>query len=115
MSNKKKPLLVVCVLSLLLLTMLTARTAHSDTFKIFREGIVRDLKGIAEKQAGVVREYIEREKQNIKVAAYDLHQYYATSDYSKALEYLVSVHDIYNYEEVFVANTARNVVLSIEH
>ncbi len=114
MPNTKRPLLVVCVLSLLLLSMFTARTAISDTFKIFREGIVRDLKGIAEKQAGVIREYVEREKQNIKVAAYDLHQYYAKSDYSKALEYLVSIQNIYHYKEVLVANTAGNVVLSTE-
>ena len=114
MSNTKRPLLVVCVLSLLLLSMFTARTAISDTFKIFREGIVRDLKGIAEKQAGVIREYVENEKQNIKVAAYDLHNYYAKSDYSKALEYLASVQNIYHYKEVFVANTAGNVVLSTD-
>lgn len=114
MSNTKRSLLVVCVLSLMLLSLFTARTAVSDTFKIFREGIVRDLKGIAEKQAGVIREYVENEKQNIKVAAYDLHNYYAKSDYSKALEYLVSVQDIYHYKEVFVANTAGNVVLSTE-
>ena len=114
MSNTKRPLLVVCVLSLLLLSMFTARTAISDTFKIFRESIVRDLKGIAEKQAGVIREYMENEKQNIKVAAYDLHNYYAKSDYSKALEYLVSVQNIYHYKEVFVVNTAGNVVLSTE-
>ena len=114
MSNTKRSLLVVCVLSLMLLSLFTARTAVSDTFKIFREGIVRDLKGIAEKQAGVIREYVENEKQNIKVAAYDLHNYYAKSDYSKALEYLVSVQNIYHYKEVFVANTAGNVVLSTE-
>ncbi len=57
---------------------------------------------------------MENEKQNIKVAAYDLHNYYAKSDYSKALEYLVSVQDIYHYKEVFVANTAGNVALSTE-
>jgi hypothetical protein len=98
----------------MLVSIFTARNAHSDTFKIFREGIVRDLKGIAEKQAGVIREYVENEKQNIKVAAYDLHHYYAKSDYSKALEYLVSVQNIYHYKEVFVANTAGNVVLSTD-
>jgi hypothetical protein len=114
MSNTKKPLLVVCALSLLLLSMFTTRTAISDTFKIFRESIVRDLKGIAERQAGVIREYVKNEKQNIKVAAYDLHNYYARSDYSKALEYLVSIQDIYHYKEVFVANTAGNVALSTE-
>ncbi|HJO55925.1 MAG TPA: hypothetical protein QF423_04575, partial [Candidatus Scalindua sp.] len=114
MSNTKRPLLVVCVLSLMLVTMFTARTSNSDTFKIFREGIVRDLKGIAEKQASVIREYVENEKRNIKVAAYDLHNYYAKSDYSKALEYLISVQDIYHYKEIFVANTAGNVVLSTE-
>ena len=114
MSNTKKPLLIISILSLLLLSMFTARTAFPDTFKIFREGIVRDLKGIAEKQAGVIREYVENQKQNIKIAAYDLHNYYAKSDYSKALEYLVSVQNIYHYKEVFVVNTAGNVVLSTE-
>ncbi len=114
MFNTRKSLLVVCVLSLMLVSVFTARNANSDTFKIFREGIVRDLKGIAEKQADVIREYLENEKQNIKVAAYDLHNYYAKSDYSKALEYLVSVQDIYHYKEVFVANTAGNVALSTE-
>ncbi|MCP4266774.1 MAG: hypothetical protein GY777_14595 [Candidatus Brocadiaceae bacterium] len=114
MPSTKRPLLIVCVLSLLLLSMFTARTAISDTFKIFREGIVRDLKGIAEKQAGSVREYMENEKRNIKVAAYDLHHYYAKSDYSKALEYLDSIKNIYHYKEVFIANTAGNVVLSTE-
>lgn len=114
MSNTKRPLLVVCILSLLLLSIFTARTAISDTFKIFRESIVRDLKGIAEKQAGTIREYVENEKQNIKVTAYDLHNYYAKSDYSKALEYLVSVQNIYHYKEVFVANTAGNIALSTE-
>ncbi len=58
MSNTKKPLLVVCVLSLLLLSMFTARTAISDTFKIFREGIVRDLQGIAEKQAEAIKDLL---------------------------------------------------------
>ncbi|MDP6924671.1 MAG: cache domain-containing protein [Candidatus Scalindua sp.] len=114
MSNTKRSLLIVCILSLALLSIFTARTANSDTFKIFREGIVRDLKGIAEKQAGVIREYVENEKQNIKVAAYDLHNYYAKSDYSKALEYLVSVQNIYHYKEIFVANTAGNIVLSTD-
>lgn len=114
MSNTKRPLLVVYVLFLLLLSMFTARTVISDTFKIFREGIVRDLQGIAEKQTEVIRQYLENEKENIKVAAYDLHRYYAKSDYSKALEYLVSVQNIYHYKEAFVANTAGNVVLSSE-
>jgi len=114
MTNTKRSLTVVCFLSLLLLSLFATRTAISDTFKVFREGIVRDLKGIAEKQARVIREYVENEKQNIKVAAYDLHNYYAKSDYSKALEYLVSVQNIYHYKEVFVANTAGNVVLSTE-
>ena len=94
--------------------MFTARTVISDTFKIFREGIVRDLQGIAEKQTEVIRQYLENEKENIKVAAYDLHRYYAKSDYSKALEYLVSVQNIYHYKEAFIANTAGNVVLSSE-
>jgi hypothetical protein len=94
--------------------MFTARTVISDTFKIFREGIVRDLQGIAEKQAEVIRQYMENEKKNIKVTAYDLHRYYAKSDYSKALEYLVSVQNIYHYKEAFIANTAGNVVLSSE-
>ena len=114
MANTRKSVLVVCVLSLVLVSIFNARNANSDTFKIFREGIVRDLKGIAEKQAGVIREYVENEKQNIKVAAYDLHNYYAKADYSKALEYLVSVQNIYHYKEVFVANTAGNVVLSTD-
>jgi len=114
MSNTKRPLLVVYVLFLLLLSMFTARTVISDTFKIFREGIVRDLQGIAEKQAEVIRQYMENEKKNIKVTAYDLHRYYAKSDYSKALEYLVSVQNIYHYKEAFIANTAGNVVLSSE-
>ena len=114
MSNTKRPLLVVYVLFLLLLSMFTVRTVISDTFKIFREGIVRDLQGIAEKQTEVIRQYLENEKENIKVAAYDLHRYYAKSDYSKALEYLVSVQNIYHYKEAFIANTAGNVVLSSE-
>jgi len=114
MLNTKRPLLVVYVLFLLLLSMFAARTVISDTFKVFREGVVRDLQGIAEKQAEVIREYLENEKKNIKVAAYDLHRYYAKSDYSKALEYLVSVQNIYHYKEAFVANTAGNVVLSSE-
>jgi hypothetical protein len=92
--------------------MFTARTVISDTFKVFREGVVRDLQGIAEKQAEVIREYLKNEKKNIRVAAYDLHRYYATSDYLKALEYIVSVQNIYHYKEAFVANTAGNVVLS---
>ena len=112
MLNTKRPLLVVCVLFLLLLSMFTARTVISDTFKVFREGVVRDLQGIAEKQAEVIREYLKNEKKNIRVAAYDLHRYYATSDYLKALEYIVSVQNIYHYKEAFVANTAGNVVLS---
>ena len=112
MLNTKRPLLVVYVLFLLLLSMFTARTVISDTFKVFREGVVRDLQGIAEKQAEVIGKYLENEKKNIKVAAYDLHRYYATSDYLKALEYIVSVQNIYHYKEAFVANTAGNVVLS---
>jgi hypothetical protein len=37
---------------------------------------------------------LKNEKKNIRVAAYDLHRYYATSDYLKALEYIVSVRKI---------------------
>ena len=88
MLNTKRPLLVVYVLFLLLLSMFTARTVISDTFKVFREGVVRDLQGIAEKQAEVIREYLKNEKKNIRVAAYDLHRYYATSDYMKPLNIL---------------------------
>jgi hypothetical protein len=114
MSKTKRPILVVRVLFLLLLSMFTARTVTSDTFNIIREGIVRDLQGIAEKQAEIITEYVENQKKNVKVAAYDLHRYYAKSDYLKALEYLVSVQNIYHHNEIFIANTAGNVVLSTE-
>ncbi|MCP5004609.1 MAG: hypothetical protein GY941_11830 [Planctomycetes bacterium] len=114
MLNTKRPLLVVYVLFLLLISMFTARTVISDTFKVFREGVVKDLQGIAEKQAKVIGEYLENEEKNIKVVAYDLHRYYAKSDDTKALEYLVSVQNIYHYKEVFVANTEGDVVLSSE-
>ena len=58
---------------------------------------------------------MKNEKQNIKVAAYDLHNYYARSDYSEALEYLVSVQDMVSLTKRFLLQyTAGNVVLSTE-
>ncbi|MGQ3683808.1 MAG: hypothetical protein ACUBOA_02135 [Candidatus Loosdrechtia sp.] len=84
----------------------SVKISFPDTFSIIREGIIRDLRGITRKQADVVKDWIDAKKRDIKVTAHNLHTYCGTTiqknkepDFSKPLEYLTYLKNIYHYNE----------------
>ncbi len=112
---------IVTVVVFSLLSMSVVKVSFADTLSIIREGIVRDLQGIARKQAEIITNWMDARKKDIRVTAHNLPAYrssvmqeYKEPDFSKPFEYLTFIKDIYHYKEVFIANPTGTIILSTD-
>lgn len=112
---------IVAFISFSLLSMFVVKMTFSDTLSIIREGIVRDLQGITRKQAEIITNWMDARKKDIRVTAHDLPAYRSSviredkePDFSKPLEYLTFIKNIYHYKEVFIANPTGAIILSTD-
>lgn len=120
MFRRTKSVVIACIL-LSLSSTLGVKTVFPDTLNIIREGIVRDLQGITRKQTEIITEWIDARKKDIRVTAHNLPAYRSSvmregkePDFSKPLEYLTFIKNIYHYKEVFIANPAGAIILSTD-
>ncbi|GAB62851.1 MAG: hypothetical protein DWB56_02010 [Candidatus Jettenia sp.] len=112
---------IAACISFSLLSISIAKISFSDTLNIIREGIVRDLQGITRKQGEIIRTWMDARKKDARVTAHNLHTYCGTTirenkepDFSKPLEYLTFMKDIYRYKEIFITNPMGTVILSTD-
>ncbi|NUO09520.1 MAG: cache domain-containing protein [Candidatus Brocadia sp.] len=120
MFKTRKFTIGACV-SLFLLSLFSVKTVFPDTLSIIREGIVRDLQGITRKQAEIVTAWMDARKKDIKVTAHNLPVYRSSViredkelDFSKPLEYLDFIKNMYRYKEVFIANPTGTIIISTD-
>ncbi|HHT9151907.1 MAG TPA: cache domain-containing protein, partial [Candidatus Wujingus californicus] len=111
----------IAVFALFLLSTGITKVAFSDTLSIIREGIGRDLQGITRKQAEIITAWMDTRKKDIRVTANNLPAYRTSvirekmePDFSKPLEYLTFLKNIYHYKEVFVVNPSGTVIVSTD-
>jgi C4-dicarboxylate-specific signal transduction histidine kinase len=111
----------IAVFALFLLFTGITKVAFSDTLSIIREGIGRDLQGITRKQAEIITAWMDTRKKDIRVTANNLPAYRASvirekmePDFSKPLEYLTFLKNIYHYKEVFVVNPSGTIIVSTD-
>ncbi|MDE1889085.1 MAG: cache domain-containing protein [Planctomycetota bacterium] len=112
---------IVASISVFLFSIFLAKIAFSDTLSIIREGIGRDLQGITRKQAEIITTWVDARKKDVRVTAHNLPAYRSAviqeskePDFSKPLEYLTFLKNIYHYKEVFVANPTGTIILSTD-
>src|SRR3972149_5517617 len=116
-----KSIIATYIIAISLLLLFTAKKAFPDTFGIIREGIGRDLQGITRKQADVITAWVDARKKDIRVTANNLPVYRSSvirenlePDFSKPLEYLSFLRNIYHYKEVFVVNPSGTIIVSTD-
>jgi len=104
-----------------LLSLFASQTALPDTLSIIREGIGRDLQGITRKQAEIITTWVDARKKDIRVTANNLPAYRSSvirddkePDFTRPLEYLVFLKNIYHYKEVFIANPTGTIIVSTD-
>ncbi|HHT9144825.1 MAG: cache domain-containing protein [Candidatus Brocadiaceae bacterium] len=121
MRKTTKSIIATFIIAISLLSLFTAKKAFPDTFGIIREGIGRDLQGITRKQAEVITAWVDARKKDIRVTANNLPVYRSSvirenlePDFSKPLEYLAFLKNIYHYKEVFVVNPSGTVIVSTD-
>ncbi len=112
---------IATLISFSLLSMFVVKMAFPDTLSIIREGIVRDLQGITRKQAEIITAWVDARKKDIRVTAHNLPAYRNAviredkePDFSKPLEYLTFLKNIYHYKEVFIVNPMGAVIVSTD-
>src|SRR3990170_5249788 len=112
----------IAVFALFLLFTGITKVAFSDTLSMIREGIGRDLQGITRKQAEIITAWMDTRKKDIRVTANNLPAYRASvirekmePDFSKPLEYLTFLKNIYHYKEVFVVNPSGTIIVSTDN
>ena len=121
MFKTTKSIIAMFIIAISLLSLFTAKMAFPDTFGIIREGIGRDLQGITRKQAEVITAWVDARKKDIRVTANNLPVYRSSvirenlePDFSKPLEYLTFLKNIYHYKEVFVVNPLGTIIVSTD-
>jgi hypothetical protein len=121
MFKATKSIIATFIIAISLLSVFTAKTAFPDTFGIIREGIGRDLQGITRKQAEIITAWVDARKKDIRVTANNLPAYRSSvirddkePDFTRPLEYLVFLKDIYHYKEVFIVNPAGMIIVSTD-
>lgn len=112
---------VAVLMMFFLFSVFGERVSIPDTLSIMREGIIMDLQGITRRQAEIITAWTEARKKDVRVTAHNLNVYCNTTiredgnpDFSKPLEYLNFVNEIYHYKEVFITDTNGMVILSTE-
>lgn len=113
--------IIALFIAVSLLSSITTKIAFSDTFVNIREGIVRDLQGITQKQAEIITAWVDARKKDIRVTANNLPAYRGSvmtdksePDFSKPLEYLNFLKNIYHYKEVFIVNPSGTIIVSTD-
>ena len=113
--------IIVTLVSFSLLSIFVVKMAFPDTLSIIREGIGRDLQGITRKQAEIITAWVDARKKDIRVTANNLPVYRSSvireklePDFSKPLEYLTFLKNIYHYKEVFVVNPSGTIIVSTD-
>ncbi|HHT9135617.1 MAG TPA: cache domain-containing protein [Candidatus Wunengus sp. YC60] len=113
--------IIATFIAISLLSLFTAKMAFPDTFGIIREGIGRDLQGITRKQAEIITAWVDARKKDIRVTANNLPAYRGSvireksePDFSKPLEYLNFLKNIYHYKEVFIVNPTGTIIVSTD-
>jgi len=113
--------IIATFIAISLLSLFTAKMAFPDTFGIIREGIGRDLQGITRKQAEVITAWVDARKKDIRVTANNLPAYRSSvirddkePDFTRPLEYLTFLKNIYHYKEVFIVNPAGTIIVSTD-
>ncbi|MBI5677797.1 MAG: cache domain-containing protein, partial [Planctomycetes bacterium] len=121
MSKTTKSIIATFIITISLLSLFTAETAFPDTFGIIREGIGRDLQGITRKQAEIITAWVDARKKDIRVTANNLPAYRSSvirddkePDFTRPLEYLVFLKNIYHYKEVFIVNPTGTIIVSTD-
>ncbi|OOP57914.1 MAG: hypothetical protein AYP45_00945 [Candidatus Brocadia carolinensis] len=112
---------IATLISCFLLSLFVVKMAYPDTLSIIREGIVRDLQGITRKQADIITTWVDARKKDIRVTAHNLPAYRSSviqenmePDFSKPLEYLTFIKNVYRYKEVFITNPMGVIILSTD-
>lgn len=113
--------LTIIFISIFLLITSFVKISYSDTLSIIREGIIRDLQGITRKQAEIITTWMDARKKDVRVTAHNLPAYRSDvlresqqPDFSKPLEYLVFMKDVYHYKEIFIANPTGQIIVSTD-
>ena len=113
--------IIATLVSFSLLSICVVKMAFPDTLSIIREGIGRDLQGITRKQAEIITAWVDARKKDIRVTANNLPAYRSSvireklePDFSKPLEYLTFLKNIYHYKEVFVVNPSGTIIVSTD-
>ncbi|MDO8140422.1 MAG: cache domain-containing protein, partial [Candidatus Brocadiales bacterium] len=113
--------IIATFIAISLLSLFTAKMTFPDTFGIIREGIGRDLQGITRKQAEIITAWVDARKKDIRVTANNLPAYRGSvireksePDFSKPLEYLNFLKNIYHYKEVFIVNPTGTIIVSTD-
>ncbi|HHT9111337.1 MAG TPA: cache domain-containing protein [Candidatus Brocadiaceae bacterium] len=112
---------IAVLISLYVLLTGYSQIVQADTLSIIREGIIRDLQGITRKQAETVTNWIDARKKDVRVTAHNLPAYrpevirdQQEPDFTRPLEYLTFMKNIYHYKEVFIANPTGTVIVSTD-
>lgn len=112
---------IAIFISLYVLLIGISHRAGADTLSIIREGIIRDLQGITRKQAEIITNWVDAKKKDVRVTAHNLPTYRAEvirdkqePDFTKPLEYLAFMKNIYHYKEVFIANPTGTIIVSTD-
>lgn len=112
---------IAIFISLYVLLIGISHRAGADTLSIIREGIIRDLQGITRKQAEIITNWVDAKKKDVRVTAHNLPAYRAEvirdnqePDFTRPLEYLTFMRNIYHYKEVFIANTTGTIIVSTD-
>ena len=121
MFKTTKSIIATFIITISLLSLFTAEKAFPDTFGIIREGIGRDLQGITRKQAEIITAWVDARKKDIRVTANNLPAYRSSvirddkePDFTRPLEYLVFLKNIYHYKEVFIVNPTGTIIVSTD-
>ncbi len=113
--------IISVLISLYVLLIGYSQIAQADTLSIIREGIIRDLQGITRKQAETITNWIDARKKDVRVTAHNLPAYRSEvirdqqePDFTRPLEYLTFMKNIYHYKEVFIANPTGTIIVSTD-
>ena len=113
--------IIATFVAISLMLLFAVKMAFPDTLSIIREGIVRDLQGITRKQAEIITAWVDAKKKDIRVTAHNLPAYRSSvirenmePDFTKPLEYLAFLKNIYHYKEVFIANPMGTIIVSTD-
>lgn len=112
---------IAVIISLYVLLTGYSQIAQADTLSIIREGIIRDLQGITRKQAETITNWVDARKKDVRVTAHNLPAYRSEvirdqqePDFTRPLEYLTFMKNIYHYKEVFIANPTGTIIVSTD-